>query len=67
LGEITFNVYYANGKKAALVDECALRPSVDVDGTMRGETVEEPEVAVADWWLGRDKSRMEGSFDNSCG
>jgi hypothetical protein len=66
LSEVTFDVDYANWEEPAFINKGSLRAAVDIDGAVGSEAVEEPEVAIADRWVGGDESRMQGRLDGSC-
>ena len=70
LAEIAFDVYDADGEEVSFVGEGGVGAGVDVDCAVRGEAVEEPEVAVADGVGGGEEAgvqRGETGFFEGCG
>ena len=58
LAEGAFDVDDADGEEVGFVGEGGVGAGVDVDCSVRGEAVEEPEVAVADWIVGGEETGM---------
>jgi hypothetical protein len=58
LGERALHGYYADGEEAVLVLEGAVGAVVDVDGSVGGKAVEEPELAVSDGDGGGEETRV---------
>lgn len=59
LAEISFHVDDADGEEVGFVAEGGVGAGVDVDCSVGGEAVEEPEVAVADWIGGGEEACVE--------
>ena len=62
LGEVAFYVDDADGEEAGFIRERFPRAVVDVDGSVGGEAVEDPEVAVADGVGDWEEAGVEGDL-----